>query len=308
MKCKFAVSLFMMLTVFLSACALGQAENTATLLPSITPSPSLTLTVTLTLTSSPSPTPSKQESEEDLKPDPTKEVDAHLNDLMTQHLAEQSATSAVALAEYLKEKVQGDEAWFEFEDYRFGWHPERNRWVEVTPENEPEIDWSLDSAFADVIAPSWMTEDGQFAYIDRDGQEVVVPNQTFPYIGEVSLPELILMGQEQELVYDGQTGLSLMEYFELLVVNCDHPYKSDLMDRMVGWAKDEGFVMAGVLDQGFKKERGRDEKSFFVSKPGDKMFVGPAVANDVLRPIVVRGEDGEVKVVASTSMQKLIMG
>jgi hypothetical protein len=239
----------------------------------------------------------KQESEEDLKPDPTKEVDAHLNDLMTQHLAEQSATSAVALAKYLKEKVQGDEAWFEFEGMRFGWHPERNRWVEVTPENEAEIDWSLDSAFADVIAPSWMTEDGQFAYIDRDGQVVVVPNQTFPYIGEVSLPELILMGQNRELVYDGQTGLSLKEYFDLLVLNCDDPDKSDLVDRMVGWAE-EGFVMAGVLDRGFAGEGERQYRSLFLTKPSEKVLKAKAVTNDVLVPLVVEKE-GEIMVVAS---------
>ena len=227
------------------------------------------------------------------------EMELLLQEKLNAHLEAQTSESAVILADYLTERIQGDKAWFEFEGTRYGWHPERNRWVEVTPENETEIDWSLDTAFADVIAPSWITEDGQFAYIDREGQEVVVPNQAFPYIGEVSLPELILMGQEQELVYDGQTGLSLMEYFELLVVNCDHPYKSDLMDRMVEWAKDGGFVMAGVLDQGFKKERGRDEKSFFLSKQGDRIGRGPAVANDVLRPIVFRGEDGKVKVVAS---------
>jgi hypothetical protein len=304
MKYKFAVTLFMMLSVFLSACALGQAENTATLLPSITPSPSLTLTVTLTLTSSPSPTPSKQESEEDLKPDPTKEVDAHLNDLIVQHLTEQSATSAVALAEYLKEKVQGDEAWFEFEDRTYGWHPGENRWVRVIEENKAEIDWSLDSAFTDVIAASWMTEDGQFAYIDRGGQEVVVPNQTFPYIGEVSLPEMILMGQKRELAYDEQTGLSLKEYFDLLALNCDDPDKSALVDRMVGWAK-EGFVMAGFLDRGFKKERGEEYRSYYVKKPGEKIMGGKAIANDVIVPIVFE-EKGEVKVVAGVRIMQEI--
>jgi hypothetical protein len=166
---------------------------------------------------------------------------AELQTKIEAHLKQQTAESAKHLAAYLNKHVQGNVGFIDFHDeelgsFEVGWHVEKQRWVQITEDNDDQIDRTLDSSFPPIFAAG-RVENDQDVFTGLDGEEVVLEREMLPYIGEVSLAELVLMGRKNELSYDGKTGLNLAEYVSLLMKGADFPgpkgedYTRTLIDK-----------------------------------------------------------------------------
>jgi hypothetical protein len=220
--------------------------------------------------------------------------------LITRHQVEMTTETAVELATYLNEHVQGEEAWFDVDNelvgnVQIGWDQVEKKWQIVTDENRENIDFTLDSMMPSIFAGGRTTEDGRDVIVMDDGEEVVLEKDVLPGIGEVSLAELVLMGRNRELVFEDSegtmhTGLTLEEYaIHLMMMDKGETELTEALLKRLSENYPSGtYALGVVLDKGYYQDDGEIMQYPFVINTGN---VISTQSNRLLWPVVAEQDD-----------------